>query len=198
MTVAALFFLYVATTGIIIQLIDMKAIYSGAPASDPNMQSIREGIMGPPGFALITTADYTALPLPADADAQKMLETTRAAARQVVPTDRIKWVELRMDGSVPVGIVAFAGAQPQQLKFNALTGSAMGTVPDANLFERGPPSAHDLVKNLHRGNVIGPVGAWVDLVVGLALLFMVISGLSVYFKMLGSRIASGRNSWFWR
>jgi len=198
MTVAALFFIYVAITGVTIQLIDMGAIYSNAPAADPNMQSIREGIMGPPGFALISTADYTALPLPTDADVHKMLETVRVAARETVPTEPFKWVELRMDGSAPVGIVSFAGVRPRQLKINAMTGTVIGPVPDAPLFERGPPSAHDFIKNLHRGNVVGPVGAWIDFLVGLALLFMVISGLSVYFKMLGPRVAAGRKDWFWR
>lgn len=198
MTVAALFFIYVATTGIIIQLVDMKTLYSHAPATDPNMQSIREGVTGPPGFALIKTSDYSELPLPLDADVQKMLQTVRVAARASEPTDALKWLELRMDGSVPVGIVSFAGAQPRQLKINALTGAVIGPVPDAPLFERGPPSSHDLFKNLHRGNVIGPVGPWIDLIVGLALLFMVISGLSVYFKMLGPRSDAGRKEWFWR
>ena len=60
MTVVALLLVYVATTGILIQLTDMKALYAHAPATDPNMQSIREGIMGPPGVAVITTADYSA------------------------------------------------------------------------------------------------------------------------------------------
>jgi hypothetical protein len=34
--------------------------------------------------------------------------------------------------------------------------------------------------------------------VSLMLMVMVISGLVVYFKMLGSRQKSGRSGWFWR
>jgi len=48
MTVAAVLFIYVAGSGILIQLIDLNTLLRKAPATDPNMQSMREGIMGPP------------------------------------------------------------------------------------------------------------------------------------------------------
>jgi hypothetical protein len=201
MTLAALLLLYVATTGILIQLTDMSALYAHAPANDPDMQSIREGIMGPPGFALITTADYSAKRLPAGNDLGAMLATVQTAARAAVPTEKFKWVELRMMGETPVGIVLVAGPDPRRLTFNALTGDAIGgAIPESPFaaFSRGPPSTHDLFKGFHRGDVIGKAGAWISLLVALALMTMVGSGLTVYFKMLASRRESGRRAWFWR
>ena len=158
-----LLFLYVVITGITIQLIDLKALYSHAPATDPVMQSIHEGIMGPPGFAVIRTEDYAASSLPKGASADEMLKTVLAAASEVAPAARYKWVELRMDGNVPVGMVATIDDKRHQLEFNALTGASMGTVDSVTGFERGTPSVHDTVKNLHRGQMLGNAGPWVDL-----------------------------------
>ena len=201
MTVIAVLFVYVAGTGITIQLIDLKSLYQRAPASDPNMQSIREGIMGPPGFSVISTADYAATRLPANVDPMKLLATVQTSARRAVPSEAFSWLELRMDGNTPVGIVAVAGSYARRLEFNALTGEAIGgpkiESPFA-MFGRGPPSAHDLVKGFHRGDVIGQVGAWISFLVGLSLFVMVMSGLSLYFSMLSKRQKSGRPAWFWR
>jgi hypothetical protein len=201
MTIAALFLVYVAGTGVIIQLIDMKSLYTHAPASDPTMQSIREGIMGPPGFAVISTADYTAARLPVKADLGQLVATVQKAARAVVRSEALSWVELRMDGNTPVGIVAVSGANAHRLKFNALTGEAMGSAESESpfaMFNHGPPSPHDVMKGLHRGDFIGHVGAWISLLVSLLLVTMVISGLTLYFNMLANRQKSGRPGWFWR
>ena len=58
LAVFAMFFgLYVGTTGTLIQLIDLKTLLSHAPASDPNLQSIREGYDGPPNFQVLGEGD---------------------------------------------------------------------------------------------------------------------------------------------
>jgi hypothetical protein len=201
MTVFALLVIYVATTGLIIQLIDMRTLYSHAPAIDPNLQSIREGTTGPPGFSVISTADYAAASLPEDLDPQKLLAAVQTAARAAIPSETFSWVELRMDGPTPVGIVAVGGLHVRHYKFNALTGALMGSPSEESpmaAFTHGPPSAHDTVKAFHRGDVIGKIGPWIGLLVGLALFFLTISGLTVYFNMLAARQRSGRGSWFWR
>jgi uncharacterized iron-regulated membrane protein len=201
MALVALLLVYVATTGILIQLTDMKALYAHAPATDPDMQAIREGIMGPPGVAVITTTDYSANRLPGGSDLGALLETVQSAARAAIPIEKFKWVELRMMGGTPVGIVLVAGPNPRRLTFNALTGEAIGEVtPESPFaaFSRGPPSTHDLFKGFHRGDVIGKLGAWLSLLVALALMIMVVSGLALYFKMLLLRRESGRAALFWR
>jgi len=200
MTIVALLLLYVAGSGIIIQLIDMRSLYSDAPASDPNMRSMREGIMGPPGFAVISTDDYGAARLPANADLQTLLATVQAAARRVAPSEKFSWVELRMTGDAPTGVVAIAGAKARRLTFNALTGEALGSAPIESPFGSfggGQRSAHDIVKGFHRGDVIGQAGAVISLLVALATIVMVLSGLILYFKMLVARQKSGRHAWFW-
>jgi uncharacterized iron-regulated membrane protein len=204
MTVAALLLLYVAVTGIILQGIDVQAIYSHAPASDGNMQAIREGTTGPPGFSVITTGDYSAAKLPDGIDPQGLLATVVRSARALIPAGPFKWIELRMEGNVPVGVVAVTEPHSQnylRYKFNAQTGETIGTPTEESpfaMFNRGPRSAHDIVKDFHRGNVIGPIGPWVDGLIALSLMVLLVTGLTVYFKMLRARQSSGRNSWFWR
>lgn len=200
MTILALLLLYVAGSGIIIQLIDMSSLYRHAPASDPNMRSIREGVMGPPGFAVIVPEDYAAAPLPATADPQQLLATVQAAARRAAPSEPFSWVELRMQQNTPTGVVAVAGANARRLTFNALTGKALGSAAIESPFGTfgGPRSAHDIMKGFHRGDVVGQIGALISLLVALATITMVISGLILYFKLLKSRQRGGRQAWFWR
>jgi hypothetical protein len=63
---AVLIGLYIGSTGTLIQLLDLRALLSHAPASDPSMQAIREGHDGPPSFQVIVDSDYFGEPLPAD------------------------------------------------------------------------------------------------------------------------------------
>lgn len=200
MTIAALFLVYIASTGIAIQLIDLGTLYLHAPSSSPNMRSIHDGINGAPGYEVISVADYTAKTLPASIDTEKALATVLVAARAVVPAEPFNWVELRMDGETPIGVVGLRGTHPRQLRFNALTGAAMGSTESPPLFggSGGAKSTHDLVKDLHRGNVYGNVGLWLNLFTGIALLVMTISGLTLYFKLLGARRKTGRPQWFWK
>ena len=201
MIVVALFLVFVAGTGVIIQSIDLKSLYGHAPATDPTMQSIREGIMGPPGFAVIKTSDYDAARLPDKVDLGQLLTVVQTAARAAAPSEAISWVELRMDGNTPIGVVAIAGSSARRLTFNALNGAALGTEESESpfaMFSHGPPSPHDVIKDIHRGDFLGHVGAWISLVISLLLVVMVVSGLTLYFKMLLVRKKTGRTDWFWR
>jgi len=156
--------------------------------------------MGPPGFAVISTEDYSAARLPTDADPLQLLATVQAAARRAAPGEAFSWVELRMADDTPVGVVAVAGANARRLRFNALTGESLGSADLESPFGSfgGARSAHDVMKGFHRGDVVGQIGAVISLLVALATIVMVISGLSVYCKMLGARRQTGRGNWFWR
>jgi uncharacterized iron-regulated membrane protein len=106
-----------------------------------------------------------------------------------------------MNNDTPVGVVAVAGANARRLTFNALTGASMGSLPIESpfgAFGGGPRSAHDVVKGFHRGDVVGQIGAVISLLVALATIIMVISGLTMYFKLLRGRQSTGRPNWFWR
>ena len=46
-TIILLFTLYFAVTGTVIQFVDLRAILRHAPATDPEMVDIREGLNGP-------------------------------------------------------------------------------------------------------------------------------------------------------
>ena len=48
--IVVLFTLYLGFSGTLIQLIDLRTLFEHAPATDPNMQSIREAFNGPGNF----------------------------------------------------------------------------------------------------------------------------------------------------
>ncbi|MDE2339971.1 MAG: PepSY domain-containing protein [Alphaproteobacteria bacterium] len=56
---------------------------------------------------------------------------------------------------------------------------------------------HHLLLRLHNGEMFGPVGQLISMVIGLTLLFFAISGMWMYIKMYQQRRKSGRLKFFW-
>lgn len=54
------------------------------------------------------------------------------------------------------------------------------------------------IKDLHSGVLLGPVGIFVSMLSGVALIFFAISGMWMYWQMFSRRKAAGRNSFFWK
>lgn len=50
---------------------------------------------------------------------------------------------------------------------------------------------------LHTGSLAGPLGIWIMLVTSLALMFLAISGLVLYYQMWANRKNRGRRKLFW-
>lgn len=50
MLIIVLFLLYLACTGTVIQLIDLRSILTHVSATDPNIRAMREGFSGPSNF----------------------------------------------------------------------------------------------------------------------------------------------------
>ena len=142
MMFAVLFTLYMGVTGTIIQAIDLTAILKHAPATDPNILSIREGISGPNNFQVIAPADYTAANLPSSLDLAAAIARVDRAARAIAPGKPLKYLELRMADGKPVGQVL---AQGHVLRFDAASGAALASPPPAVQTDMpgGPRSPHD-------------------------------------------------------
>src|SRR4051812_17634446 len=102
---ALIFALYVASTGLFIQALDLRALLAGAPASDPTMQAIRVGQNGPPNFQVIREEDYAAAPLPPGLDLQSAMARVASSARGTAGGAGPRFIELRNIDGKAVGQV---------------------------------------------------------------------------------------------
>jgi len=193
-----LFFFYMAVTGGAIQAIDLTALLTHAPASDPNIQAIRESEDGPANFAVIGTDDYDAAALPANFDFAASLRAALPGAHLAAGASSFKYVEWRMLGNKAVAQFKTPSAR---LVLNADNGKLLAAVPDR---PRGrpaplsPPSAHNAVKAYHRGNTV--FGDWTlvaGMIVGTGLAVMIVTGLVVWVKLYAGRVRLGRYNPFW-
>ena len=186
--------LYLAVTGTMIQLIDLRSIFTKAPASDPNVMAMREAFDGPGSYAVRAVKDYTAPALPANADFTGMLVRTIQSARLTVGNIPLRYVELRMADKKPVGIVESAG---RLAEFDATTGQIITTGSSARTDSDSPPSERNTWKHLHRMTTFGNYALYINVIVGVGPSIMIFTGLVIYFKMLGGRSRSKFSSPFW-
>jgi uncharacterized iron-regulated membrane protein len=187
-----LFALYLAVTGSVIQIVDLRALLTHAPGTDKEMIQIHEGLNGPTNYVVIQPTDYVATPLSANLDLNSALATVLHAARAAkgdsVP---FKFVDLRVADGKPIGIVR---AGDQNLFVNAATGAVLPTPPRAAAPEK---SIHLTFKLLH---VLRGTSNWITLlhiVTGTGLFIMTITGLVLYFQMLNARRRANLKGFFW-
>jgi hypothetical protein len=134
-----------------------------------------------------------------DADIPAMAATTLAAFRAGDPDTPIKVLRVRVYAGMKQGIVVTGGAETRQLVYNAETGKAV------SLTEPGYPASgfplgiqvHEDVKHFHSGFMFGLPARVMDLLAGLALLFLSVSGLVMYADMWLKRRKIGRKGVFW-
>jgi hypothetical protein len=187
--------LFIATTGLIVQTMDLGALLGGAPATNPTIKSIHSGLDGPPNFKVIRTPDYAASALPAGFDFDRALATTLGAARGKFGDVPFSFLELRMDGNRPIGRI---GSKGQQYSFDLATGAAVGG-PSPIVFEpNSTPSTRGTVKDIHRMRWFGGWGVFVDALFGLVICAMLFTGLRLYFQLLKARRRMKRKSLFWK
>jgi uncharacterized iron-regulated membrane protein len=129
-----------------------------------------------------------------------MLGTTLAAVRADAPEAPVKVLRLRQYAGYLQGVVVTGGSDQRQRVYNAQTGAAMSTS------EPGYPpvgfpfgwQAHQNAKSIHRGDFIGLSGRWMDLIAGLAMIYLSVSGIEMYWSMWRKRRQSGRKALFWK
>lgn len=148
--------LYLAVTGTLIQLVDLHTLFIHAPASDPDMQAIRESIDGPPNYQVIATGDYDAAVFPASLDLSASLHTVLHSVRTAVGDAPMRYLELRMVDGQPVGRASIRG---QLLRVDAASGNALPRMAEAPLATAYPPSQRNSMKWYHRMTPFGTSGA---------------------------------------
>ncbi|MFT3907032.1 MAG: PepSY-associated TM helix domain-containing protein [Steroidobacteraceae bacterium] len=137
---------------------------------------------GPPGAAgsdPTFPANTTAL---AERDLPVMLGATLNALRSQDADAPIKALRLRMFGGMPQGVIVAGRSLLRQYVFDTRSGRRAGE------YEKGYPvtgfpfgwGVHETVKQMHRGDIIGLPGRCLDLLTGLALLFLLITGTQMY------------------
>jgi uncharacterized iron-regulated membrane protein len=118
-----------------------------------------------------------------DAYLASMLRITLAAQQSALPNTPLKVVRLRNYAGMPQGVVITGGADTKQIVFNAQSGKAVSET-EAGYPPTGFPfgwQAHQNAKNIHRGGIIGVPGRLMDLFAGLALFYLSINGIALYF-----------------
>jgi uncharacterized iron-regulated membrane protein len=143
------------------------------------------------------TADVSA-PL-GDDQLHAMLKTTLTAYATTDPGVPARVIRLRSFAGMLQGIVVTGEPEARQLAFNAATGRP------ASETEAGYPSTDmtygwqidQIAKQIHRGDIIGLSGRWMDLLSGLALLYLCVSGAVIYLDLWNKRRAKGRGAFFW-
>lgn len=123
------------------------------------------------------------------------------AALQAAPSAPIVSIELVRRGGQSKALVTTGGSRPQTLAFDMLSG-----VPVDDWAIRGTQKGngyfadwHQILKRMHRGDIVGHfAGRYVDITVGIALLYLVTSGIVLYVQMLRRRTRAGQFGLFWK
>lgn len=141
----------------------------------------------------------SAPPLPVK-QAPAMLATTLSAYQSLQNDKPLKVVRLRIYGDMPQGIVIGGlGDDTEQFAFNASSGKRV-TLTEPGYPKVGFPfgwQAHQWAKQIHRGDFIGLSGRWMGLIAGLAITYLSISGIVLYFNLWIQRKRSGRPGLIW-
>jgi hypothetical protein len=192
--VAAVFVLYVAFTGLIMAF---DSVWTTTYMATHGLAPPSGGGPPPPALIQMFADDGTVL----DADLESMLRTTLTAASKTSP-DALppRVVRLRMFGGMRQGVVVSGDEVAEQLAFDATTGASAG------LYETGYPrtpmpfqwGVHETLKRMHRGDFFGLTGRWMDLLTGIAILFLTVSGITMYLQLYRARGKLGRQGVFWK
>lgn len=194
--VASVVLLFIALTGTLIQVADLRALVSHAPASDPDMQDLRAHGNGPPNYAVLSLPDYTAPALPAGLDYTANFARTAVLAHAAAPGAALKLIELRMAEGRPAGYVQ---AGTQRLIFDLTSGAPL---PAIDLPPLNPtqlvPSARETFKSMHRFRFFSTLAVAVNPVAAVVFALMIVTGLVHYLRLLASRRKLGRGALLWR
>jgi uncharacterized iron-regulated membrane protein len=191
---AIVFGLFIAVTGITLQLTDLSAILSHAPAADPTMQAIRVGIYGPPNFQVLREEDHAAPGLPSNFDYDAALARGLAQARTTLGARPVGYVELQMTPAGPTGSL---GSQGTSYRFDPASGALVGSPTPVVLPPLGTPSTRNSIKAVHRMKAFGDWMILLDAFAGLTILAMIVTGLVLYWRLYQARLKGKRRALFW-
>jgi len=186
--------LFLAVTGTLIQLIDLRSIYTQAPATDANVRAMRESFDGPPDYAVRRTDDYLSAPLPPASAFPAMFDIALRSARRNLGAQPLRFIELRMIGGVPVGQV---GVGAGYVRFDARDGRLLRRAPLEEREPQSPDSQRNTVKRLHRMTSFGTWALYLNVLSAVALATLIVTGILLYVRLLGQRRKIKRPALFW-
>ncbi len=134
-----------------------------------------------------------------DSEVPGLLRTSLGAFRASEPHSPIKVIRLRHFAGMPQGVIIAGDEDTRQLVFNAETGRRVG-MTEPGYPETGQPfgwEEHQLMKQIHRGDWLGLSGRWMDLIAGLSMIFLSVSGIVMYVSAWNRRRGAGRAAFFW-
>ncbi len=183
--VAGVLVIWITASGLLLSLDNVGAFVHGLTQSRPTRPNVFDGDLSSPLN---------------DAELAGMTRTTLVAFKRTEPATALKVLRLRYFAEFPQGVVIAADAATSQLVFNAATGSRMA------MWEKGYPDLgfpsgwewHQKLKQIHRGDIFGMPGRWLDTFGGLALLYLSLSGAVMYLQLWSRRRKAGRAAWLWR
>jgi uncharacterized iron-regulated membrane protein len=195
----AMFALYLGVTGTLIQSLDLRTLWTHPPATEPNLQAIRESINGPPNYQVISDRDYAAEPLPRGFNPGPPLSMGFEAARTQLGSISVRYIELRMSDGRPIVQVRSAD---RLLSFDSTRGEFLPGRSEAHLNpvpaqSQNIPSPRSSIKGLHRMTAFGDLALWINVIVGLALSALIFTGLAMYFQLLRARYRQRGAMPFW-
>jgi uncharacterized iron-regulated membrane protein len=134
-----------------------------------------------------------------DGDLGAMLNTTLAAYGRTEPHGGLRVVRLRWYAGMPQGVVVTGEPTARQLVFNAATGRQVSETEPGY-----PPStfpfgwqAHQTAKAIHRGSMFGLSGRFMDVLAGLSMVYLSVSGIVMYADLWSRRRKLGRRGLVW-
>jgi hypothetical protein len=137
-------------------------------------------------------------PLP-DAQLPGMLSTTLAAYHAANGNTPIKVIRLRYFAGMPQGLIITSGDDTREVVYNAVTGQRASMTEPSYPYQGFPFGweEHELMKQIHRGDIFGVPGRLMDVFAGLSLVFLSLSGLIMHVDLWRRRSRSGRKAIFW-
>ncbi|MGC3982164.1 MAG: PepSY-associated TM helix domain-containing protein [Steroidobacteraceae bacterium] len=147
------------------------------------------------------------------ADLERYVANTVHAAVANNPDDvSALQLQLNMRGDEAQGEVQLTGAGAENRTLNLVFNAATGEMRTANTVLVVKAAAktpwyndlqtrlrlHDLIQDLHRGNIIGISGQVMDILTGLSFIVLSVTGTLMYFQMRTRRKQMQRDGWFWK
>ncbi len=119
--------------------------------------------------------------------------------RKAEPTTPIKVLRVRNYGGMNQGAVVTGGPVTRQILYNADTG-AIATLTEPGYPESGFPfgtQVHENIKHFHSGDMFGIPTRVMNLLAGLALIYLSVSGIVMYVQLWLRRKKNGKTAPVW-
>ncbi len=179
-----LFTLFLAVTGIAIQVIDLDVLLTHAPADNVNVRSMREAFDGPGAYQVRHTQDYLAPALPGGFDYGAVLRRVLPVLRKAAAGGPLTYLDFRMSAGRPVVV---AGVEQGHIAVDAASAAVMARSSKDEVESQSPDSERNTWKHLHRMTSFGDGALVINVLVSAGLLTLIVTGLWIYVKLAKQR-----------